>query len=132
MMIVVVDTNVWISALVFGRGSGIPFQALSRAASHDTMATCTEIETELTDTLRYGFDWPDFRIEKAMQETLFRSIRVTISNTVHLCRDPGDDKFLECAERARADLLITGDKDLLTLRTHGRTRILTPAAYLKL
>jgi predicted nucleic acid-binding protein len=58
--------------------------------------------------------------------------RVTVSRTHRLCRDPGDDKFLECAERARAVLLITGDKDLLPLRTHGRTRIVTPAACLKL
>jgi putative PIN family toxin of toxin-antitoxin system len=67
-----------------------------------------------------------------MQYMLRRAIRVNLSGTLRVCRDPDDDKFLECAERARADLLITGDKDLLTLRTHGRTRILTPATYLKL
>ena len=43
-----------------------------------------------------------------------------------------DDKFLECAERANADAIITGDKDLLTLKSHQSTRIITPAEYLVL
>lgn len=131
-MIVVVDTNVWISAFHFGGPTGTPFLAVNRAATDDTMATCSEIEEELVSTLRFTCNWSDVRIANLLANVLFRAIRVPISNTLHLCRDPGDDKFLECAHRARADLLITGDKDLLSLRTHGRTRILTPAAYLKL
>ena len=63
---------------------------------------------------------------------LDRSIRVTIRGTIKLCRDPNDHKFLECAERANTDLIITGDKDLLSLGVHKRIRIITPAQYLAL
>lgn len=63
---------------------------------------------------------------------LDRSICVTNRGTIKLCRDPNDDKFLECAERANADLIIAGDKDLLSLGAHKRIRIITPAQYLKL
>jgi uncharacterized protein len=40
---------------------------------------------------------------------------VPIVQTVRACRDPGDDKFLEVAVNGQADLMITGDRDLLDL-----------------
>jgi len=66
-----------------------------------------------------------------MQTILARGIRVTIRGTVKVCRDPNDDMFLECAALAKADLLVAGDKDLLTLSTHRRTPIVTPSEYLR-
>jgi putative PIN family toxin of toxin-antitoxin system len=131
-MIVVIDTNVWISALHFGGVSGIPFRALTRAATEHTIATCTELDEEIVRVLKFRCNWSDSRIASAMQDALRRGIRVNLYNTVHLCRDPGDDKILECAERARAALIVTGDKDLLSLRTYRRTRIVAPNAYLRI
>jgi predicted nucleic acid-binding protein len=49
---------------------------------------------------------------------------------VRACRDPSDDKFLEVAVNGRADLIITGDRDLLELDPFMGIAILTPAAYL--
>jgi hypothetical protein len=46
------------------------------------------------------------------------------------CRDPKDDFILECAQTGNADLLVTGDKDLLTLKSFGATEIVTPRQYL--
>ena len=65
-----------------------------------------------------------------VDEILAGAIRVILQHTVHLCRDPDDDKILECAERAEADLIVTGDADLLSIGSYGRTHIVTPAAYL--
>jgi len=62
---------------------------------------------------------------------LARGIRVSIRGTVKECRDPGDDMFLECSALAKADLLIAGDKDLLTLGSYKGTRIVTPSEYLR-
>jgi uncharacterized protein len=45
--------------------------------------------------------------------------------------DPGDDMFRECAALAKADLLVAGDKDLLTLGAYKGTRIVTPSEYLR-
>jgi uncharacterized protein len=44
---------------------------------------------------------------------------------------PHDDIFLECAALAKADLLVAGDKDLLTLGAYRGTRIATPSEYLR-
>ncbi|MGB7190895.1 MAG: putative toxin-antitoxin system toxin component, PIN family [Acidobacteriaceae bacterium] len=131
-MIVVVDTNVWISGLHFGGVAGVPFRALSRASELDTIATCDEIDAEVARVLEGGFGWKPERVSFVLGGVLERAIRVRIHGTVSLCRDPDDDKFLECAERASADLIVTGDKDLLTVGVHGCTRIVTPAEYLKL
>ncbi len=38
---------------------------------------------------------------------------------VRVCRDEKDNKFLECAESAKADYIISGDKDLLTLKEYN-------------
>jgi putative PIN family toxin of toxin-antitoxin system len=130
-MIVVLDTNVVVSALQFAGGRGTPVHALEKAVNSDFLTTCDEIDAEISRILMEKFRWPLQRVEAELQTTVRRAIRVTLRNTVHLCRDPDDNKILECAERANAALIVTGDKDLLSLRTHRRTRIVTPAAYLR-
>ena len=50
---------------------------------------------------------------------------------VRECRDPKDDKFLEVALNGRADLILTGDADLLALHPWQNIAILSPAQYLK-
>ena len=128
-MIVVFDTNVWISGLQFARHDGVPTRALEKAASQDTIATCPEIETEIHRVLTGKFLWEPVRVQAALNIILARAIHVTLEGTVKACRDPNDNMFLECALRAQADLLVAGDKDLLVLERYESTRIITPAAY---
>jgi predicted nucleic acid-binding protein len=49
---------------------------------------------------------------------------------VQICRDPKDDKFPDVAIDGRADLIVTGDTDLLVLHPFEGIGIVTPAAYL--
>jgi putative PIN family toxin of toxin-antitoxin system len=129
-VIVVLDTNVWISALQFAKRRGTPTRALEKAMSEDVIATCPEIEAEIFRVLTEKFLWDPNRAEAAMEAILARAIRVRLRGTVRECRDPNDDMFLECAARANAGLLIAGDKDLLVLGSYKGTRIVTPAEYL--
>jgi uncharacterized protein len=131
-MIVVVDSNVAVSGLHFASKWGIPTRALEKAVNEDTIATCGEIDFELVRVLTEKFHWTLQAARDALQRMLERSMRVTLHGTVHLCRDSSDDKFLDCAERAHADVIITGDQDLLALKSHKRTRIVTPAEYVAL
>ena len=130
-MIVVIDTNVWISALQFAKHRGTPTRALEKAISEDVIATCDEIDAEIVRVLTEKFCWEQRGATAALQVILARGIRVKIRGTVKECRDPGDDMFLECAAVAKADLLIAGDKDLLTLGAYKGTRIITPSEYLR-
>jgi putative PIN family toxin of toxin-antitoxin system len=129
-VIVVLDTNVWISALAFAKPNATPTRALEKAMTDDLIATCVEIEEEILRVLNEKFEW-DLDIAKlAIDKILARSITVKLKGTVRKCRDPHDDKFLECASLAQADLLIAGDRDLLVLNSYQGTRIITPAQYL--
>jgi uncharacterized protein len=75
------------------------------------------IDAEIVHVLTEKFSWEQRRAMSALQAILARGIRVKIRGTVKECRDPDDDMFLECAALAKADLLVAGDKDLLTLGT---------------
>jgi putative PIN family toxin of toxin-antitoxin system len=57
--------------------------------------------------------------------------RVEVVRTVQACRDPRDDKFLELAVEGEADVIVTGDNDLLTLDPFQGISILTPARFLQ-
>ncbi len=105
-------------------------QVLERAIREDTIAFCSEMETEVLRVLTQKFSWKQAHAEDILGAALNRAMRVTIDGTVKLCRDPTDDMFLECCLRSKAHLLISGDKDLLVLEQFEGTRIITPAAYL--
>jgi putative PIN family toxin of toxin-antitoxin system len=83
--------------------------------SEDVIATCDEIDAEIVRVLTGKFPWKQHRATSALQAILARGIRIKIRGTVKECRDPSDDMFLECTALAKADLLVAGDKDLLTL-----------------
>ena len=46
--------------------------------------------------------------------------------------NPADDKFLACAKVAKADYLVTEDKDLLVLEAYERSRICQPDEFIEL
>lgn len=50
---------------------------------------------------------------------------------VKVCRDAKDDYLLALAKKGKADILITGDADLLTLKDHERTKIIRPTLFRK-
>ena len=129
-MIVVIDTNVWISGLQFAKHRGIPTLALEKAMREDVIASCDEIDAEILRVLTEKFSWEPHRATAALKTIQGRGFRVEIQGTVKVCRDPGDNMFLECAALAKAELLVAGDKDLLTLGSYEGTRIVTPSEYL--
>jgi putative PIN family toxin of toxin-antitoxin system len=130
-VIVVIDTNVWISALQFAKRRGTPTLALEKAMTEDMIATCDEIDAEIVRVLTDKFAWERHSATAALQAIQARGIRVKIRGAGKECRDPGDDMFLECAALAKADLLVAGDKDLLTLGAYKGTCIVTPSEYLR-
>lgn len=56
---------------------------------------------------------------------------VMIIERIAACRDPTDDKFLELAVNGRADLIVSGDGDLLALHPFRGIPIFTPAAFVQ-
>jgi uncharacterized protein len=56
---------------------------------------------------------------------------VTIIERIAACRDPTDDKFLELAVNGRADVIVTGDVDLLVLDPFRDIPIIAPVAFVR-
>jgi uncharacterized protein len=127
----VFDTNVLVSALMFSRSKPrLAWNQARRAgailASHDTLQELDSVRRrpKLATYVSLS-ESTAFLMEVARVVEL-----VPITQRVELCRDPRDDKFLELALAGRADFLLTGDTDLLSLHPFRGTAILTPAAYL--
>jgi uncharacterized protein len=137
---VVIDTGVLVSAFAFG---GLPRKALTqiiRSAESYLSRELLEEYREVPGTLLAEgkitpLQWQALVVGLATVVTVAKV--VSPRKKVVACRDPKDDMVLTCCLAARADVLLTGDKDLLTidhaalLRVGlGRLHILTPRAYL--
>ena len=128
---VVIDTNALVSRLLLP--GSIPGQAVRRAVAEAQLLASDDTIIELADVLaRKKFD--PYTTVRERQEflRLFDRIaeRVPIVHVIRACRDPKDDKFLELAVNGAAQLIITGDADLLALHPFRGIDILPPASYL--
>ena len=54
-----------------------------------------------------------------------------VNSEITICRDSKDNFLLALAKDAGADFLITGDKDLLSLKTFGNTKIISLNEFVK-
>lgn len=125
---VVCGTNVAVSALLFTNGQLDWLRNAWRIGSAIPLV-CHETTSELLRVLAY----PKFRLTREEQEELLGDY-LPFAEIVELedppeipdCRDPNDRIFLELALYAQADALVTGDDDLLALKTHCAIPILTP------
>lgn len=130
----VLDTNVLISAAL--RPEGTP-RAVVNAVRDMNGALLFSDET--FEELRSRFSRPKFNpYLSGSGRALFLAQLEAVSEWVSItgaklgCRDPDDDKFLETALLGEADLLVTGDRDLLAMSPYRGIPILTPAESLAL
>ena len=128
----VIDTNVVVSAFVFRAGTlawlreAVVNGALIPLVSEKTLA-------ELVRVLAY----PRFRLTAEDRENIIvhymehaEAIKQPRTRArLPRCRDPHDEMFIRLAYAAKADAIVTGDDDLLTLALESRIPILTPVAF---
>ena len=127
----VVDTNVLVSAIVFS--ISVPRQAVKKVLHHGILLLSEATTNELKEVLfRAKFDRYVSREERMLFLAQLASVAefVPIVQLVRQCREPKDDKFLEVALNGRADLIITGDADLLAMNPWRGIVIVSPAEYL--
>ncbi len=129
---VVIDNNALISRLLLP--GSIPALAVRKAVETAQLLVSEPVLTELADVLaRQKFD-PYISIKDRQQflRLLGRIAEmVPVTYTIRACRDPKDDKFLELAVNGCADLIMTGDNDLLALNPFRNIPIITPARFLE-
>lgn len=131
---VVIDTNAMLSALVF---SGGRMEALRRAwqGGKCVPLACSVTVSELLRVLAY----PKFKLSAAEQGELLADylpccttiqLPAKLPRTIH-CRDANNLPFLHLAMAGKADFLISGDGDLLSLADRFACPIVTPDEFIK-
>ena len=128
-MKVVFDTNVIISALIT---HGLSFRVLDICIDKHVLFISAWIINELNKILQNKF--------KVNQSELIRIInflhRSFIKITPHgniptICRDVDDNNILLLADSVKADIIITGDEDLLILDHYKNIKILKPREFIQ-
>lgn len=128
-MIAVFDTNILIAAIIT---EGICSKLLRRArAGEFALITCPFIMEELKRILSKKFRLPQEELALAM-ETISEAISQVIEHNLKIkdiCRDADDDNIIACAIAAKADYLVTGDSDLLEIKSYHSIKIISPRDF---
>ena len=135
-MIAVLDTNVLISATIQAQGLPAQIHRLWEA-QFIQIAVSEVILQEYRRVLSYSRVAKRHRQDEAALDGLVKRLRekaVVVSGTVNIgrvSRDPDDDKFLAVALEAGADMIVSGDPDLLDLHSFREIPIVTPRAFIE-
>jgi len=128
---VVFDTNVWVSISLQKRLS----DEFSQVKHGLTLFVSKDIMLETSKVLLYPRIAEILRKNGITEKEILRAIAATskiVEPTEKLTvvnEDTEDNKILECALAAGAEIIVSGDKHLLDLRKYGKTRILTPREF---
>ena len=133
-MRVVLDTNILVSALISRSG---PTDQLYVAWRNRRYQLVTSIEQ--LDEFRRVTRYPRVKklIDPSAAGVVYNQLRIAAIvldklPVVNRSSDAGDNFLLAMAEAGGAEYLVTGDKrDILSLKTHGTTRIINPTSMLR-
>jgi len=128
----VFDTNVIISSVLF-EGSK-PDLAMRYALQNGNILFSLELIEELDEVLsraKFRKYITDEEREEFLDGFIDRGILIKVVDVVKECRDPKDDKILELSLSGKADLIISGDKDLLVLNPFRSIQIQSVEQFLK-
>ncbi len=131
---VVLDTNVLVSALHFGgKPRTIMVYAHGRTTYRFDLFLSPFILNELSRILSEKFFWSVPRLERATQILVKWGDVVSTRKSISVIAAHNDDnRILECAVKAQANLIVSGDKHLLNLKEYEGIKIMTPAQFLKI
>lgn len=130
---VVLDTNILVSALLF-RGEVSRLAELWKNGAIVPVISKATFK-EFKDVLSY----PKFSLAESEIKTILEDEILPFFEVVDVqeeisgsCRDADDNKFLACAVSARADYIVSGDKDLCDMRGYKSIKIIKVSDFLKM
>lgn len=129
---IVVDPNLIVSLLIGKRVSevlGVFKDERFGVILHDELIAEFEDVARRTKFRKY---FPEDAVDAFVSRLRAEGKLVKIELLVEkVCRDPDDDYLLALCKAGKAQVLLTGDDDLLVLGKHGRTRIMNARAFVK-
>jgi putative PIN family toxin of toxin-antitoxin system len=127
----VIDTNVVISAILFG---GTPGKLIDLwQTGRITPLITEEIMAEYIRVIAYRkFKLSEEEINYIIHQEILPFFKVvkSVPSPSIIIKDPDDDKFIQCAEAGKAKIIISGDQHLLALKSHHSLKVLTPDQFL--
>ena len=135
-MRVVLDTNILVRALIKPLGTVSPIVHYLRDGRYTLLYSDSLLE-ELVDVLgrdriRKKYHLGSHDIATILALILLRGIAVVPDEQIIVCRDPKDNQILEAAVAGKADVIVSGDDDLLVLNPFQGIPIIGPAAFLSM
>jgi uncharacterized protein len=133
---IVLDANVWVSALLWG---GKPAAVIKAAEEGKiSIVTSEEIVGEINRVLAYPKLSKIYKAEDLHHEDLIEAVlkiakfvKVTKKFNIVL-EHTADNKFIDCAFAAGSDYIVSGDKHLLKIVSYKKTQILSVNEFLQL
>lgn len=129
---VVLDTNVLISGVLIP--GSVPGNAYSKARAFGQLVLNESLFQEIESVIaRPKFDRYLTARARALYLAQLKASALMVPTIIRVsaCRDPRDNHVLEAAINGSADLIVTGDEDLLALNPFHDVLILTPGDFLK-
>lgn len=128
-MRIVFDTNVILSALIT---RGLSSRVLDICIDRHSLYISQFIMDEVSEKLRKKFNADEQQLIKVTSFLLssFTLIKPA-GEKPDVCRDKDDNNILHLSNTVKANLIITGDKDLIVLRSHNGTNIITPRNFME-
>lgn len=126
----VLDTNIFISAILFG---GNPRTCLELARNKEIrLITSRTILLELAQKLKEKFDWENSDVVETIEGIgKFAEIVEPQEQIKIIDQEPKDNRVLECAKEGKADFIISGDKKhILSLRKFEGIEMLSSQEFL--
>ncbi|MCJ7578071.1 MAG: putative toxin-antitoxin system toxin component, PIN family [candidate division Zixibacteria bacterium] len=137
MLKAVLDTNLFISALLTAKGN--PAKILNRwkAGSFDlviSLPILKEIKRViLYPKIRKRLNWTDVEINEFLLGLAQFGFMVSGESKIDVIKDdPTDNKYLACALEGNADYIVTGDQHLLKVGEYRGTKIISPKEFLEI
>lgn len=126
-MRVLLDTNVLVSAILFG---GVPREILRAAIDGKLrLVSSPHLLEEFEDILERKFGFSKGAAVETRSELEVLADLVEPREVPRVCRDPDGDHVLAAAVTGSVEVIVTGDRDLLALEWHGRIELATPAQF---
>lgn len=129
MLRIVLDTNIFISAFLSPSGTaGRAWQAARQRRFR--LVTSPYIVAEVARILR-RFKWDEKEIVQRLKQISRAADIIQPTTKLQVVRDPNDNPIVECAVDGRADLIVSLDKDLLTLKSYNNIPVLHVVGLLR-
>jgi len=131
MQKVVLDINVYISAILFG-GKPEKIRKLSKEGKVELLIS-EAIIAEITEILRKKFNWENRQISQTIDEIREAATLIIPYKNISVIKEDNDDnRILECAIEGRAQYIVSGDEHhILPLKHYQGIKILSPDEFLK-